>query len=244
MISKTLTIAGNHDIMLDSAHQSDSIAQDISRCQDLFKNSTSITYLNHEATAINLNRGPHTTFKIFGSPYSPEIDTKWAFGYKSDEEASLLWDKIPTETDIVLTHTPPKNHLDQRKDGIPVGCAELQNALQRIRPHLHICGHVHESRGGEQIQWDPESQKEFSTDKWNDPGIGNKKLSFLDLTSKSSQSLNWLDQNGEVPTTGALVNLMAQERLKLTPYRAQERDLHYQCRDNGFKLAASWWEEV
>jgi len=76
---------------------------------------------------------------------------KWAFGYRP-EDALAIWSAMPLDSDIILTHTPPKNHLDERKDGIPVGCEELCKRLWRIRPLLHICGHVHEGTSNKAVQ--------------------------------------------------------------------------------------------
>ena len=105
---------GNHDITLDEAFYSEhglyfhnQVPQSSLDCLRLLKASPSITYLNHEAAEIRLSKegGPKTTFKVFGSPYSP-ANALWAFGYPP-EDASKLWDRIPLDTDILITHTIP-----------------------------------------------------------------------------------------------------------------------------------------
>lgn len=112
----------------------------------------------------------------------------WAFGY-SPEEANTLWDRVPLDTDVLITHTPPKYHLDERSQRRADGCETLREALWRIRPRLHVCGHVHESRGSEIIKWDIGASnikyKERGVERWVDPGKGSKKLSLVDLTSRS-----------------------------------------------------------
>jgi len=117
----------------------------------------------------------------------------WAFGY-GPKEASHLWDRIPLDADIVVTHTPPKYHCDERKDRRSVGCEELRNALWRVRPRLAICGHVHESRGVERIRWDlgvPNIKyKESNVQQWGDPGRDNKKMSLVDLTCKGGNAID------------------------------------------------------
>lgn len=119
----------------------------------------------------------------------------WAFGYSSSE-AQQIWDKIPFDTDILLTHTPPKYHLDERSDRRSVGCEALRERIWRVRPRLHVCGHVHESRGAEVIRWDLSQRnlkfKEESTTVWNDPGAGekNKKLCVVNLTAKGGANLD------------------------------------------------------
>ncbi|TGO47652.1 hypothetical protein BOTNAR_0513g00060 [Botryotinia narcissicola] len=176
-----IIIAGNHDITLDPSFYSQyglyfhkQNPQDIKKCQELLDRSPSILYLNHEAAEVSLASatGPHTTFRIFGSPFSP-AKGMWAFGYPQSD-ASKRWDDIPLDVDIVLTHTPPKYHCDERNDRVAAGCEYLRQALWRIRPRLTICGHVHEGRGAEIIQWDLGSSnikfKENGVVRWEDPG--------------------------------------------------------------------------
>ncbi|QSZ30622.1 hypothetical protein DSL72_000179 [Monilinia vaccinii-corymbosi] len=186
---------GNHDITLDSSFYSqyglyfhNQNPQDITKCQELLHRSPSILYLNHEAAEVSLasSAGPHTTFRIFGSPFSP-AKGMWAFGYPQNE-ASKRWDDIPLDVDIVLTHTPAKYHCDERKNRVAAGCEYLRQALWRVRPRLAICGHVHEGRGAEIIQWDLGASnvkfKEKGIIRWEDPGKDNKKMSHIDLSYK------------------------------------------------------------
>jgi hypothetical protein len=116
----------------------------------------------------------------------------WAFGY-TPEEATQLWDKIPLDSDVVITHTPPKFHCDERSDRRAVGCEALRCMLWRVRPLLAICGHVHESRGVEVIKWDLGMSnikyKEAGVLEWVDPGKDNKKMSLIDLTAKGASPL-------------------------------------------------------
>lgn len=66
-----------------------------------------------------------------------------------------LHSKIPSHTEILLTHGPPHtsssptNSLDTVTDGSHVGCLNLSYLLDKgfIRPRLHVFGHIHESRG-------------------------------------------------------------------------------------------------
>ena len=177
------------------------------------KDCQSITFLNHESTEIQLNRaeGPRTTFRVFGSPYSPAKD-HWAFGY-SPEQASALWDGIPLDSDIVVTHTPPKYHCDESKDRGATGCEFLRQALWRVRPCLAICGHVHEGRGVEKVRWDLESPnikyKENDTEYWMEPGPDNKKQCLIDLTSKRGRGI---ENIGSSSITGSIVDLDGQPR--------------------------------
>lgn len=213
---------GNHDITLDPTfykehglHFHNQNPQESQACIDLIKSYSSITYLNHESTQIYLRRenGPRTHFKVFGSPYSP-TNGLWAFGYPS-EHASNLWDQIHSDTDIVITHTPPKYHCDESRHKEASGCNILRENLWRVRPSLAICGHLHEARGAERILWDLSSPnvkfKESATACWTDPslGLGNRKQCYIDLSAKSPAPLNsngsWIDASDKLKFDGPAV---------------------------------------
>ena len=199
---------GNHDITLDADFYAqhglsfhNQHPQDPDDCLKLLKSSPTITYLNHESAVIKLS-GPRTTFKVFGSPYSP-ADGLWAFGYDSTEQASRLWNQIPMDTDVVVTHAPPKHHCDENKDRRSAGCEILRQTLWRVRPRLSVCGHVHEGRGSERVLWDLHDPKvkykESDTKYWIDPGHDNKKQSLIDLTSRGGTPLDYKIIEGDEP---------------------------------------------
>lgn len=170
-----------------------------------------------------------TSFTVFGSPYSPK-DGMWAFGYdrtgtdisapdtsskSSDKVPSLplpkggdLWSAIPLDTDIVITHTPPHTHCDEAiTKRRAQGCEDLRQALWRVRPKLAVCGHVHEGRGAERVRWDIQGASgapytELGVERWEDPGagLGNNKISLMDLTSRGGKRA--LDNDGSAVGTG------------------------------------------
>lgn len=101
--------------------------------------------------------------KIYGSPVQPWF-CDWAFNRARNEKESLYrniseikphWDMIPDDTDILLTHGPPYEILDELvyMDGTPkgqfVGCEDLLKKVKEVRPDLHFFGHIH-SHGGKQ----------------------------------------------------------------------------------------------
>ncbi|KAL2017124.1 hypothetical protein VTK56DRAFT_2596 [Thermocarpiscus australiensis] len=227
-----IVIAGNHDITLDrvfySKHGSsfhNQIPMDPDRCLSLLASSRTVTYLQHCAATIRLTdpKGPGTKFTVFGSPYSPECGT-WAFGYRrSGRTANLvphgaaatsltaaeLWAAVPLDTDILITHTPPYSHCD----GF-LGCEELHRTLARVRPRLHVCGHVHQARGAERVRWDTDSPgvddicTEATVERWEDPSPdpASAKMSLVDLTSRGGKRpLEFLDSappRGAQPLSG------------------------------------------
>ena len=85
-----------------------------------------------------------------------------AYGTKDMESK---WRNIPKDTDILLTHLPPINIRDLTHKNLKVvkaakpcslcselhagyghlGCKQLrQHVLERVKPKVHIFGHVHE----------------------------------------------------------------------------------------------------
>ncbi|KAF2503334.1 Metallo-dependent phosphatase [Lophium mytilinum] len=191
-----IIIAGNHDITLDApfyhAHGTSwrfPEPQDPAACLKLLAESPSLTYLQHQSASIRLRSptGPHTRFTVFGSPYSPTL-CQWAFQY-AEADAAELWDAIPEDTDVVITHTPPRNHCDAAGAGHSRGCEGLRRRLWRVRPRLAVCGHIHEGRGAERVRWDGNGEEgclEEGSELWEDTSAGSKKQSLVDLTGKGN----------------------------------------------------------
>ncbi|KAL3493049.1 Metallo-dependent phosphatase-like protein [Aspergillus germanicus] len=201
-----IVICGNHDITLDKAfyaENKDSFhnkhPEDHQECMDVVTSaSPSIVFLKHQSALVRLNKanGPNTVFKVFGSPYS-QCDGNWAFLYESGE-AEKLWRSIPLDTDIVVTHMPPHGHCD-KISGEPMGCRALHRNLNRVRPLLAVCGHIHESRGFERVRWQSEPLLSETTEaesledeviKGILPPVGSKKQSLVDLTGKKAPRLD------------------------------------------------------
>ncbi|PVD35999.1 hypothetical protein C0Q70_02969 [Pomacea canaliculata] len=85
--------------------------------------------------------------KIYGTPWVPRFGTS---GFSCSRGLPLLeiWDKIPTDTDILLTHSPPLGYGDTTKSDKHVGCAELLNTVtKRVKPKFHVYGHIHNGYG-------------------------------------------------------------------------------------------------
>jgi len=122
-----VAIAGNHDLSLD---------KDTS-LEPLLDN---LCYLRDSSVEFD-------GIKIYGSPMAKKIGV-WAFGYQTDGEAKEYWDLIPDDTDILITHGPPLGMLDKLYyGGERVGCPVLLKAIDRVKPKLHLFGHIHERWG-------------------------------------------------------------------------------------------------
>lgn len=136
-----ITIAGNHDLLLDTEYIS--VDQAVSkRAQPDWGN---IIYLENQQIEIQFSNGRR--LNIYGSPYSPRHGN-WAFQYPRNQD---IWvDSVPEGIDILITHSPPNAHLDLLK----LGCVHLLKSLWRVQPRLHVFGHIHESAWTEWIFFD------------------------------------------------------------------------------------------
>lgn len=82
--------------------------------------------------------------KIYGSPWTPEFNG-WSF-MKKREKINKVWENLPEDIDILVTHGPPKGILDLNGDIIPVGDSALFKRVMKIQPKFHLFGHVHSNR--------------------------------------------------------------------------------------------------
>ena len=89
--------------------------------------------------------------KIWGNPWTryflgvnPHCDAfMWHHGVTEQEKLDL----IPPETDILITHSPPKGILDHSGNSERYGSRQLADWVMRFKPKLHIFGHIHEGYG-------------------------------------------------------------------------------------------------
>ena len=127
-----ILVAGNHDFFARSIDFPSMIAQ-----------FPSITYLYNSSVTIN-------GLKIWGSPYSNTFG-RWAF-MAEDIELADIWDQIPKDTNIVITHGPAygigdlvDNDYEPGRDK-HVGSKTLTAKLKSLKKlKLHVTGHIHES---------------------------------------------------------------------------------------------------
>lgn len=142
-------IGGNHDRILDPSFHGrhPRLLPEEPALGDL--NWGSLIYLENSSCTLEFSNG--RSLNIYGSPYVPSCGS-WAFTYPPDND---IWhNAIPSDTDIVVTHGPPKWHLDATLRGEHIGCPHLLRELKRVRPQLVVCGHVHEAHGEEKLLFD------------------------------------------------------------------------------------------
>lgn len=121
-------IAGNHDFLF----------QDNSAIAKAVVSNRDFIYL--EDDMIEIDR-----VKFYGSPWQPWF-YDWAFNLERGEEIAKKWDMIPGDTDVLITHGPPRWIRDWvGKER--VGCEDLSKRILKIKPKIHVFGHIHEGYG-------------------------------------------------------------------------------------------------
>ena len=101
-----------------------------------------LVYLQNSSVALSFpgDRG----LNIYGSPYT----TQYGFSAFQHLHSVDIWtEKVPLDTDVILTHGPPRGRLDGWKKS---GCVFLTREIGRIRPRLVVYGHIHQGYGTEE----------------------------------------------------------------------------------------------
>jgi Icc-related predicted phosphoesterase len=83
--------------------------------------------------------------RIYATPWTHFAPEAWAFDLE-DDRLAVAMEAIP-EVDVLVTHGPPYGVLDRTIDGIHAGSRALAQATRRVRPRIHLFGHIHEGRG-------------------------------------------------------------------------------------------------
>eukprot|EP01117_Protostelium_nocturnum_P008202 TRINITY_DN2925_c0_g1_i1.p1 TRINITY_DN2925_c0_g1~~TRINITY_DN2925_c0_g1_i1.p1 ORF type:complete len:310 (-),score=79.25 TRINITY_DN2925_c0_g1_i1:28-957(-) len=124
-----IVIAGNHDELFEKAPE---------QAQKIL--APHCTYLQDSFVVVD-------GIKIYGSPWQPEF-CDWAFNLQRGKEIKEKWDLIEKDTDVLITHGPPHgNRGGICRDGFDAGCEELLKSIKKIKPIVHISGHIHEGYG-------------------------------------------------------------------------------------------------
>lgn len=124
-----VVIAGNHDWCF---------AKTPLPARNVLGAGTQVIYLQDSEATIE-------GVRFWGSPWQPEF-FHWAFNLPRGEALAAKWAQIPAGIDVLVTHGPPRGYGDRVGRG-PQGCDDLRAALDRVRPALHVFGHIHEDGG-------------------------------------------------------------------------------------------------
>lgn len=140
-----IVIAGNHDAFLDPrSRQTLHVDQRHGKLD-----FGDLQYLQHGDVELVFPAQGGRRLRVYGAPQVPIDGPEHAFRYERGLDA---WSEtIPDDIDILITHTPPKYHRD-----LPaaLGCEWLLKETWRVRPRLHVCGHIHAGSGVETVRWD------------------------------------------------------------------------------------------
>jgi predicted phosphohydrolase len=171
-----IVIPGNHDLTLDRSYYEKhgtlhgpktAYAEHVlDEIQELYTGKPArdagIVYMVEGFRTFSLASG--ATFNVYASAYQPEF-WNWAFGYSRDQdrfnsqcsdtsEPTGAANPVPEDAvDIMVTHGPPMDTLDQTHRGEIVGCQHLASAVERCKPLLHVFGHIHEAWGAVTRDW-------------------------------------------------------------------------------------------
>jgi len=125
---KKIVIAGNHD--------------------NFFENNK-WRLIKHDFEYLQDQSTEYKGYKIWGAPWTKKFMGQnpdcMSFSLTFNDSLKQKWDLIPDDVDILITHTPPLEILDEipRNRGNRAGCSELLKTYERINPILHVFGHLH-----------------------------------------------------------------------------------------------------
>lgn len=146
-------IAGNHDFAFENVnrphHKGDyDWFHHLMNEENL--SQSDVVYLEDSEFIINSPEFSRP-IKFYGSPWQPEF-YNWAFNLpRQGPELERYWSMIPDDTDVLITHGPPHSCRDfvQDRYGVSsVGCELLAFHVERVKPLLHVFGHIHYAYGG------------------------------------------------------------------------------------------------
>ena len=84
--------------------------------------------------------------RFWGSPWQPEF-CGWAFNLPRGPVLAEKWAHYSRGIHVLVTHGPPFGIGDDCGTRGRQGCEELREAVRRVRPLLHLFGHIHEDGG-------------------------------------------------------------------------------------------------
>lgn len=124
-----IVIAGNHDQCLAENHPS-TIQRDFLK----------------DCVYLQDNEFVFDGIKFYGSPWTPTFGSWWFM--KDEEELVDIWKTIPEDTNVLITHGPPRGILDITLYQNIAGSHALKERASKLSNlRAHIFGHIHEAKG-------------------------------------------------------------------------------------------------
>lgn len=162
-----VVISGNHDTYLDPRTRP-SLSEDQRRGSIDWKR---VHYLQHRTVSLTISVEPTGSTEsersrllsstgprrrrvtVYGAPQIPACGPMSVHAFQYERGKDAWSETVPEDTDILVTHTPAKYHRDlPLPDGM--GCEHLMVEVKRVKPALHVFGHVHWGAGQETVWWD------------------------------------------------------------------------------------------
>lgn len=117
--------------------------------------TTGLQILVDERTTVPTTDGE---ISIWATPWSNQF-MNWAF-MKAPEELEAVYAEIPAGIDVLVSHQPPYGYGDRYFDVGSgkvehLGSRELLKAIDRVRPRVVVCGHIHDGNGRTEYQGIP-----------------------------------------------------------------------------------------
>ncbi len=138
---RKIVIAGNHDGLIEKGTPVKVFKDTISDIVSVLADGA--VYL---ADSEHIFKG----IKIWGSPWSlwfHGINPKCKAFTGSESDLEKKWKMIPSDTNILITHSPPHGLFDE-VNGESVGSRTLDDeAFYLLNLELHVFGHIHEGGG-------------------------------------------------------------------------------------------------
>ncbi|KAK3988548.1 putative rhamnogalacturonate lyase C [Cladorrhinum sp. PSN332] len=152
-----LVIGGNHDGWLDRDVRRRGLCGGGSKKKVDWKE---LTYLEGKLVTLEFDdgngRGGKRRLNVFGRGDVPRCGGD-DFAFQYDRGKHPWRGAIPDETDVLITHGPPRHHRD-----LGLGCDGLLEEVWRVKPKLHVFGHTHWGHGREAVYFD-ECQRAYET---------------------------------------------------------------------------------
>jgi hypothetical protein len=146
--AEIVVICGNHDSYFDPRSRCGHDRQNPMQLLDWGP----VRYLEHSSATITIRS---RTLNVYGAPQIPRCSNGREHAFQHDRGRDAWTGTVPDEVDVLITHAPPRTHLDiplGRDAGL--GCEWLLRECWRVRPTLHVFGHVHSGYGREAVYWD------------------------------------------------------------------------------------------